>query len=184
MNPFVNPKKRSISLPKGCKDLMDVLEGPECKRDIAIERFVRLVLLQAQQDHATELVIGPASGTGIPIRYKVDATWYDMGPFPSYIRPGVVAELGRMAELPEGPFPKAGTLRLAFGKVQVRWTVRIKDTEDDCELTRLSPSEGERVRVRGPFARRGSWSQSKSIVKLNPVTASPTVLPCHQLADR
>jgi len=31
MNPFVNLQKRSIQLPKGCKDLMDVLrpvEGP------------------------------------------------------------------------------------------------------------------------------------------------------------
>lgn len=25
MNPFVNPKKRSVQLPKGCKDLADVL---------------------------------------------------------------------------------------------------------------------------------------------------------------
>ena len=25
MNPFVNPKKRDIALPKGCKDLSDVL---------------------------------------------------------------------------------------------------------------------------------------------------------------
>ena len=27
MNPFVNPKKRSIQLPKGSKDLVDVLPG-------------------------------------------------------------------------------------------------------------------------------------------------------------
>jgi hypothetical protein len=26
MNPFVNPKKRGIQLPKGCKDLVDVLQ--------------------------------------------------------------------------------------------------------------------------------------------------------------
>jgi hypothetical protein len=25
MNPFINPKKRGVSLPKGCKDLADVL---------------------------------------------------------------------------------------------------------------------------------------------------------------
>ena len=29
MNPFVNPKKRSVQLPKGCKDLVDVLRGSE-----------------------------------------------------------------------------------------------------------------------------------------------------------
>ena len=138
MNSFVNPNKRSISLPKGCKDLVDVLEGPERKRKVAIERFIRLILLQAQQDRATELVIAPVSDGGTPIRYKVGAIWHEMSPFPSHIRPGVVAELGRMAELPEGPFPREGILRLAFGKAQVRWRVRIKDMEDDCELKRLT----------------------------------------------
>jgi hypothetical protein len=27
MNPFVNPNKRGVQLPKGCKDLMDVMKG-------------------------------------------------------------------------------------------------------------------------------------------------------------
>jgi LSD1 subclass zinc finger protein len=27
MNPFVNPKKRGVQLPKGCKDLVEVLQG-------------------------------------------------------------------------------------------------------------------------------------------------------------
>jgi hypothetical protein len=27
MNPFVNPKKRGVQLPKGCKDLIDVMQG-------------------------------------------------------------------------------------------------------------------------------------------------------------
>ena len=27
MNPFVNPKNRGVLLPKGCKDLVDVLRG-------------------------------------------------------------------------------------------------------------------------------------------------------------
>jgi len=138
MNPFVNPKQRGISLPKGCKDLVDVLEGPERKRKVSIKQFTRLLLIQAQQDRATELVIGRVAGGGAPIRYKVDAIWYDMPPPPSYIRPGVVAELGRMAELPEGPFPKEGILRLAFDGVDVRWRVRIKDAEGDCELTRTT----------------------------------------------
>lgn len=138
MNPFVNPKKRGISLPQGCKDLVDVLQGPERKREVSIKQFTGMVLLQAQQDRATELVIGPVGDGGAPIRYKVNAIWYDMPPFPSYIRPGVVAELGRMAELPGGPFPKEGILRLAFDGVDVRWRVRIKDAEGDCELTRAT----------------------------------------------
>ena len=138
MNKFVNYGKRSITLPEGCKDLVDVLEGPERKREVSIKHFTRMVLLQAQQDRATELVIGPVGDGGAPTRYKVDAIWYDMPPLPAYIRPGVVAELGRMAELPEGPFPKEGILRLAFDGVDVRWRVRIKDVEGDCELTRAT----------------------------------------------
>jgi len=40
MNRFVNLKKRSLSLPQGCKDLIDVLN--EDKE--AIKRFVCLLL--------------------------------------------------------------------------------------------------------------------------------------------
>ena len=31
MNPFVNPKKRGIQLPIGCKDLVDVLHIKKCE---------------------------------------------------------------------------------------------------------------------------------------------------------
>jgi type II secretory ATPase GspE/PulE/Tfp pilus assembly ATPase PilB-like protein len=135
MNPFVNPKKRSISLPKGCKDLVDVLRRRERKHEDAIRRFIRLVLLQAQQDRATELVIAPAGGGGTPIRYKVDGTWYEMSPFPSHIRSGVVTELERMAQLLEGPFPKEGIVGVAVAGTQLRWRVRITGADADCVLT-------------------------------------------------
>jgi hypothetical protein len=36
MNPFVDPKKRSISLPGGCKDLADVLKRSEPRHDDAV----------------------------------------------------------------------------------------------------------------------------------------------------
>src|SRR5882762_8748115 len=101
MNPFVNPKKRSISLPKGCKDLVDVLRRPERPPKDAISRFIWLVMFQAKQDGATELVIAPARDGrdgGTPIGYKVDGTWYDMSSFPSQIRAEVITELERMAK--------------------------------------------------------------------------------------
>jgi len=31
MNPFVNPKKRGVQLPEGCKDLVDVLRIKKCE---------------------------------------------------------------------------------------------------------------------------------------------------------
>ncbi len=38
MNPFVNPRKRGISLPKGCKDLIDALHRRERPRADDIPR--------------------------------------------------------------------------------------------------------------------------------------------------
>jgi hypothetical protein len=141
MNPLVNPNKRSISLPQGCKDLIDVLQGPSppvIGREEAIRRLIRAILFEAQYDGATELVIGFASRKGTPIRYKVEGTWYEMHPFPSRIRPAVVAELGRMAGFPEGSFPKEGLLSEVSDSVLLQWRVRITEAEGDCEFTRAS----------------------------------------------
>jgi hypothetical protein len=103
--------------------------------DPAISRFIWLVLFQAHQDRATELVIAPADGGGTTIRYKVNDTWYDMSPFPSHIRPGVVNELERMAHLLDGPFPKEGVIAVAVARMQLKWTVRITGSDADCVLT-------------------------------------------------
>jgi hypothetical protein len=138
MNPFVNPNKRSISLPKGCKDLIDVLQPPSQIEEHTVHRFVLLLLFQAEQDYATELVIGPATDKGTPIRCKIEGTWCEMHPFPSRIRPAVVAELGRMAGLAEGLFPKEGLMSEAFGSVLLQWRVRIAAAEGDCDLTRAA----------------------------------------------
>src|ERR1041385_817153 len=130
MNPFVNPKKRGVSLPSGCKDLIDVLQRRESGDDNAVRRFIHLVLFQAQQDQATELVIGatPASGD-TPIRYKVEDTWYDLSPFPSRIRPDVISELIRMARFHAGCIPGEGVLDESFGDVRLRWIVAMRSEE-------------------------------------------------------
>lgn len=141
MNPFVNPNKRSISLPKGCKDLIDVLQGPSSPvvdAEEAIRTLIRAILFEAQSVCAKELVIGPARRKGTPVRYKVEDTWHEMHPFPSRIRPAVVAELGRMAGSPEGSFPKEGSLSEVFGSVLLQWRVRITSAEGDCEFTRAA----------------------------------------------
>ena len=44
MNPFVNPKKRGVSLPSGCKDLIDVLQRRESGHDSAVRRFILWVI--------------------------------------------------------------------------------------------------------------------------------------------
>ncbi len=90
-----------------------------------IKRFVRLVLFQAQQDRATELVIAPASGETTPIKYKVDDKWYDMAPPPADILPRTMAELERLANLAEGA--KEGVIDLAFSGVRLKWNLTLLD---------------------------------------------------------
>jgi|SRR6185369_14417281 len=138
MNPFVDPKKRSIALPGGCKDLADVLKRSEPRHDDAVRRFIYLVLLQAQQDGATELSIGVASEGGVtPMRYKVEGTWFDLPPFPSHIRPAVVAELAQMAKFPAGQFPAEGVLDERCGDVRLRWIVNMTSADGECMLARV-----------------------------------------------
>jgi hypothetical protein len=138
MNPFVNPKKRGVSLPSGCKDLIDVLQRREGGHDSAVRRFIHLVLFQAQQDRATELIIGVAPASGdTPIRYKVEDTWYDLSPFPSHIRSDVIAELVRMAKFHSGQIPGEGVLDESFGDVRLRWTVTMTSADGACMLVRV-----------------------------------------------
>ena len=143
MNPFVNPKKRGISLPSGCKDLMDVLKRSESKPgsampDGAIRQFIHLLLFQAQQERATELVVGAAPSSGdTPIRYKVGDTWHDLSPFPSHIRRDVMSELARMANLPVGQFPNEGVLDMTLGKFRLRWTVRMTSADAEFVFVRI-----------------------------------------------
>jgi type II secretory ATPase GspE/PulE/Tfp pilus assembly ATPase PilB-like protein len=138
MNPFVNPKKRSISLPAGCKDLADVLGRPQLAAKSPIRRFINLVLMQAEQDCATELLIGvaPEGGEGTPIKYKVAGCWYDVSPFPSDIRARVVRELGRMAGLRRGQFPQDGVVSVPLAKTRLLWRVRIASPTSECVLTK------------------------------------------------
>ena len=104
--------------------------------DERIKRFTLMVLFQAQQDRATELVIAPAIHDHAPISYKVEGTWYDMSSPPAQILPDVVAELGRLAAFTDRPFPKEGLIDLAYSGVRLRWVVRMSSAEADCILTR------------------------------------------------
>jgi hypothetical protein len=131
-------EQRSISLPSGCKDLVDVLKLAGSKHDSAIRHFILLVLLQAQQDRATELMVGIAPQSGsTPIGYKVEGTWYDLSPFPSHLRPGVVSELARLAKFPAGQIPGEGVLDESFGDVRLRWIVAMTSAEGECTLVRV-----------------------------------------------
>jgi len=134
MNPFVNTKKRSISLPGGCKDLVDVLERPKHSKFNPVRQFLTLLLMEAH--HASQIVIGPEPeiGTLPKIKYKVGEVWHEMS-YASEARPSLIAELQHMAGLSSSQFPSEGTLSLRLETVQLRWKVRIVSEDGECILT-------------------------------------------------
>ncbi len=147
-NPFVNPNKRDVTLPAGCKELIDVLKQSDIQKgsetvvgcmDSTIRKFIQLVLFQAYHDRATEIVIGAAlPNGGTPIRYKVDNIWYDMNPFPSHIRPNVINELAKMAKFPAGQISGKGFFETRSGSAVLKWVVTIGSAEGECTLERVA----------------------------------------------
>ena len=108
------------------------------KNEDAIKKFVNLVLSQVQKDGATELVIAPAKGKATPIKYKAGGKWYDLAPPPADVRSGVVAELGRLANLHDGAFPKEGVIELQTAGVSSKWQLKAKSAEAEWVLTAVA----------------------------------------------
>ena len=101
--------------------------------DEPIKRMALLILFQAQHDNATELVVSSSAAAGSPIRCKVGGAWYDFSPPPSQIMPDLVAALGGLAALPDGAFPKEGTIDVPFSGTRLGWKIRMP-AADSCEL--------------------------------------------------
>ncbi len=135
MNPFVNTKKRSVSLPSGCKDLIDVLNRPKRHGEDPARIFIRLMLMQAHDRRATKLVIGTALAPETTITEKVGVKTYHVSALPPDFRSSVLDELGRMAALPPGPFPKEGEVLVRLETTQLRWKVRMSGPDGEAVLT-------------------------------------------------
>jgi type II secretory ATPase GspE/PulE/Tfp pilus assembly ATPase PilB-like protein len=103
--------------------------------DDPIRRFTLLVLHQAQEDHATRLVIGPTCSGGMAIRYRVADQLCEFSPPPAHIIPSVIAEIGRLAGSPEGTLPIEGTIDLAFSGHRLKWQVAMASKDAECVLT-------------------------------------------------
>jgi hypothetical protein len=138
MNQFVNLAKRSVALPGGCQDLIDVLNRAIARKSKQVRWFVEMLLSQGEMDRAKQLVVGMAQADGkTPVRYLVDSIWYDLAPFPSAIRPKVITVLMEMAKLPAGQLPAMGTLEVAWTKARSRWQLAIPDADGECMLNRI-----------------------------------------------
>jgi len=139
MNPFVNPNKRSILLPGGCKDLADVLRLPARETGDPVQIFIREMLLQAEGVGATELLIGaPVVRDGeCTITQRIAGRFYHVSTIPAGFRSGIVTELLRMSGLPQSHFPVRGVAVLKLKRRQVKWTLQIESAEGGCQLTPL-----------------------------------------------
>ena len=105
--------------------------------DDPIKRFALLVLFQAWQDNATELVVGSSPGLGAHIKYRVAGSLYEMSPPPAHIIPDVIAELGRLAGLPDGAFPKDGTIDMKLSTGHAKWKIQVASADAECILTAI-----------------------------------------------
>ena len=103
--------------------------------DDPIRRFTLLVLHQAQEDHATRLVIGPTCSGDMAIRYRVGNQLCELSPPPAQIIPSVVAEIARLAGSPEGTFPIKGNIDVAYSGHHLKWQVYMASKDAECILT-------------------------------------------------
>lgn len=103
--------------------------------DTPIERFVLLVLSQAQQDGATELKFPPANAAGATISYRVDGKWHDWAPNPAHVLTGALDELLRLANIQDSPFPREGFIETRFGAFQLNWKIKMQTPDRGCFLT-------------------------------------------------
>jgi len=103
--------------------------------DDAITRTTKLILFQAQQDHATELVVRNCPGPGAGVRYKVAENWHDwMGPTPE-LAPAIIQEIERLASFSKRPCPKEGLIDVPFSGVRLLWVARMSSADSDCILS-------------------------------------------------
>jgi hypothetical protein len=103
--------------------------------DDPIKHCTRLILFQAQQDHASELVVSSSRRFATPVRYKLGHTWHDwQSPGPEHA-PAIIDEMGRLAAFSKQPFPRKGLIDLQYSGVRLRWVVRMASADGDCVLT-------------------------------------------------
>ncbi len=101
--------------------------------------FIRLILMQAHEHGATELLIGSALAPESTITEKVGGTSYHVSALPSDFHSSVLQEMVRMAAFPAGPFPKEGEVLVRLETTQLRWKVHMRSADSDAVLSPINP---------------------------------------------
>ena len=101
----------------------------------AIKRTTKVILFQAQQDQATELVIRSSPGTGAAIRYKVAEKWHDWKSPPAELAPAIIGEIGKLADFTKRPCPKEGLIDVPYSGIRLLWVAKLASADGDCVLS-------------------------------------------------
>ena len=137
MNPFIDPKKRSILLPGGCKDLAELLRLPVRGTGDPVAVFIRETLLQAEGVGASEVLIGaPMIHEGeCTITQRINGHWHHVSTVSADFRFSILAALLRMADSAQANFPSQGVATLKLKRRQLKWRIQIESPDADCILT-------------------------------------------------
>ena len=100
-----------------------------------ISRTTKLILFQAQQDHATELVVRSSPGSGAAVRYKLADAWHDWTSPPPELAPAIIDAIGKLATFTKRPCPKEGLIDVQYSGLRLLWVVRMASPDGDCILT-------------------------------------------------
>ncbi len=130
-------KKRGYLLPEGCKDLVDVLRLPACEAHDSVQEFIEHMLLKAEGGNAAEILIAaPILGDGESfIMQRINGTFSPVATIHAAFRSSVLAQLLRMADLPEATFPAHGVVTLRFQQRQLKWHLHVESAGAECQLT-------------------------------------------------
>jgi hypothetical protein len=108
-------------------------DGSPCGSGYLIKRAALGILAQAQQDHATDVVMTPATDGGTSVRYRIEATWHDWTPS-GLPWPLMASELGGLAGIRDAPYPKEGVIYVAYSGVRLRWQIKMTNQTEECIL--------------------------------------------------
>ncbi len=147
MNPFTNPKKRDVALPKGAKDLADVIHSAKPRTSQTkssdptkrLRTWIESLLLRSRERHATELVIEPEPKfeTASNVTERIEGTWHRVMTVPADLRSTMVSELIRMAAFTGDKFPGVGLIGLECKGKRLMWRIDMERPGSQCVLTPL-----------------------------------------------
>jgi len=132
MSADANQYERGILLPSGCKDLIDVLRLPQSKAADPVRTFIHNALQRAERVHASQVIISApmVNDADCYVTRRVSFDRCFDSTIAASLRSRVIAELLRLADVPDGQFPAEGYRLRA---IHAQWT-QMEARDGNCRL--------------------------------------------------